>query len=139
MAVTMTTPDKCSICGRWPATLRPAMRRAVLSIPRHGACEDCHDAFAANLLVAKRGVYATADPATTAPHMAGSRDAPVRGHHAGPIKAGHTRQALPLQPVGVASPWCKRLWPWFTFENITTVLLVSYFVGMVVMCFFPPV
>ena len=97
--------------------------------------------FWINLLatLAKRGVYATAEPPTTAPHRAGSRDAPARGHQPGPIMAGHTRQALSLQPVGVASPWSKRLWSWFTVENIITVLLVSYVVGMVVIYFFPPV
>jgi hypothetical protein len=89
--------------------------------------------------LAKRDVYATAQLPTTAPHGAGSKDAPVRGLHAGPIEAGHTRQALSLLPIGVASPWSKRLWPWFTVENIITVMLVSYVVGMVVIYFFPPV
>jgi hypothetical protein len=88
--------------------------------------------------LAKRDVYATAEPPKAAPHRAGSKDAPVRGH-AGPIEAGDTRQALSLQPVGVASPWSKRLWPWFTVENIITVMLVSYVVGMAVIYFFPPV
>jgi hypothetical protein len=89
--------------------------------------------------LAKSDVYATAEPPTTAPHRAGSRDAPVRGPHAGPTEAGHTRQALSLQPIGVASRWSKRLGPWITVENIITVMLVSYVVGMVVMYFSPPV
>jgi hypothetical protein len=89
--------------------------------------------------LAKSDVYGRAEPPTTAPHRVGSRDAPVRGLHAGPIEAGHTRQTLSLQPIGVASRWSKRLWPWFTVENIITVMLVSYVVGMVVMYFFPPV
>ena len=98
MAVTMTTPDKCSICGRWPATLRPAMRRAVLSIPRHGACEDCHDAFAANLLVAK--------PAFT------PRPTPPRPHHTWQgveiLLFGATTQARSKQAIhGKLSP-CSR-------------------------------
>jgi hypothetical protein len=89
--------------------------------------------------LAKRDVYAAAEPPMTAPHRAGSKDAPFRGLHAGPIEAGHTRQALSLQPVGVASPWSKRLWPCFTVENIISAMLVSYVVGMAVIYFFPPV
>jgi hypothetical protein len=74
MVVTMTTPDKCSICGRWPATLRPAMRRAVLSIPRHGACEDFHDAFAANLVAickVRQEAAVGQGPSSAQPHHAG--------------------------------------------------------------------
>jgi hypothetical protein len=124
MVVTMTTPDKCSICGRWPATLRPAMRRAVLSIPRHGACEDFHDAFAANLVAICKVRQEAA---------VGQGPSSAQPHHAG-------RQAQQVLPIAHESqqPVRQRPAPRLTMENVFAALCVGYFGLLVYLYFFPP-
>jgi hypothetical protein len=124
MAATVTTPDKCSICARWPATLRPTMRRAVLSIPRHGACEDCHDAFAANLVAVcrvRQEAVVGQGPRSAQPHHPGGQAQQV------PPIARERQQPVRQRPA-------SRL----TMENVFTALCVGYFGLLVYLYFFPP-
>jgi hypothetical protein len=43
------TEAECAVCGRWPSTLRPAMRNAIDRLPfRKPVCEGCMVALARN-------------------------------------------------------------------------------------------
>jgi hypothetical protein len=49
----MRDERQCPICSRWPAQLRPAMRRAVWEVSlRQWQCEECEEAFWQNCIEA---------------------------------------------------------------------------------------
>jgi|SRR5215467_10033507 len=119
--VSRMTEGQCPICGSWPAPLRPAMRRAVSSLPLHGACELCYEAFARNLVELRK---------------ARQRVTVGQGPPSTPNHAGWPGQRMLPQVANPALPVHRR--PRLTFENVLTALLPGFLGLLVYLFFFAP-